>query len=132
MKCLITNLAKKVAPYLTPLQKLIPLSLAFWFSHIILRVLLLFRANPYGFPFVSKPDWYIFHAVGLDFLWIFNSVAVFLLLFSIVKIFRSFIASRPSNPPSKRVLSSESICIIVFALFHSAILPHTIWRAVVD
>lgn len=126
MKCLITNLAKKVAPYLTPLQKLIPLSLAFWFSHIILRVLLIFRANPYGFPFVSKPDWYIFHAVGLDFLWIFNSLAVFLLLFSIVKIFRSFIASRPSNPPSKRVLSSESICIIVFALFHSAILPLTI------
>ena len=74
MKTSISDLVRKIAEYLPPMQKWIVLSLAFWVSHIILRVLLLFRENPYGFPFVSKPDWYIFHAVCIDFLWISKSL----------------------------------------------------------
>lgn len=100
--------------YFTPLQKLIPLSLAFWISHIILRVMLLFRGDPYGFPFVSKPDWYIFHAVCLDFLWIFNSLTVFFLFSLFVKIF------------TKKRFFSESIFIFLYAIFHSIILPITL------
>jgi len=49
---------------------LLPIALAFWVVHIILRVLLLFRNDPYGIPFVNKPDWYIFHAVTWDYMWI--------------------------------------------------------------
>lgn len=126
MKRLTTDLAKKLAPYLTPLQKLIPLSLAFWFSHIVLRVLLLFRSNPYGFPFVSKPDWYIFHAITLDFLWICKSLVVFLLFAGIVKRFLSLKTSQNKSAIYKRGYSSESTFIVLYALFHSAILPLTI------
>lgn len=116
MKTLIANLAKKIAAFLPPLQKWIFISLAFWFSHIILRVLLLFRENPYGFPFVSKPDWYIFHAVCIDFLWISKSLIVFLLIAAIVK----FIASRKSR------FSGESVCITLYAIFHSVIILVTL------
>ena len=50
---------RKIVSRLEPSKNLIFISLAFWVSHIVLRILLLFRNNPYGFPFVSKPDWYI-------------------------------------------------------------------------
>jgi len=49
---------------------LLPTTLAFWVVHIILRILLLFRNDPYGMPFVNKPDWYIFHAITWDYMWI--------------------------------------------------------------
>ena len=61
---LFRKIAGKIAPCAAPFQKLVLISLAAWAMHIILRVLLLFRNNPYGFPFVSKPDWFIFHAVA--------------------------------------------------------------------
>jgi len=51
-------------------KALLPVTLAFWVAHIILRVLLLFRNDPYGIPFVNKPDWYIFHAITWDYMWI--------------------------------------------------------------
>ena len=54
--------------------------LAFWTVHIVLRAVLLFRDNPYGIPYVAKPDWYIFHAVCIDFLWILELSTPFLLL----------------------------------------------------
>ena len=76
----ILVVAKNLSKYFTALERLLLVSLAVWCVHIVLRVLLLFRANPYGFPFVSKPDWFIFHAVCIDFLWIINSLIVFLLL----------------------------------------------------
>ena len=63
MKPTILGFLKKVAASVAPFQKLVLISLAAWVTHILLRVLLLFRSNPYGFPFVSKPDWFIFHAV---------------------------------------------------------------------
>lgn|GEM_PF-439938 len=44
--------------------------LAIWLTHAVLRVLVLFRNDAYGFPFVGKPDWYIFHAFCIDVLWI--------------------------------------------------------------
>lgn len=69
----------------TPVAPWISVSLAFWLSHILLRVLLLFRINPFGFPFVSKPDWYIFHAICIDFIWICKALAVFLLLKGILE-----------------------------------------------
>jgi len=126
MRNVMTRSAKKVINYLIPLQKLIPLSLAFLFSHIILRVLLLFRSNPYGFPFVSKPDWYIFHAVCLDFLWICNSLLVFFLLIGIIKFLTSFRTSQTDKSSRKRILTIESIGVILYALFHSVILPFTL------
>ncbi len=45
---------------------------AVFLTHILLRCALLFRNDAFGHPFVSKPDWYIFHAVAIDFLWIVN------------------------------------------------------------
>lgn len=94
-------------------------SLAFWGSHILLRILLLFRENPYGFPFVSKPDWYIFHAVCIDFVWIFNSLAVFLLLPFLWKILR-----KKSGVPEKHPI--EKIWFAVFLVFHSTVLLFTL------
>ncbi|MDB5047159.1 MAG: sulfatase [Fibrobacteres bacterium] len=44
--------------------------LAVWVTHAVLRVFLIFRHDAYGFPFVGKPDWYIFHALCIDVLWI--------------------------------------------------------------
>jgi len=61
-------------------RTLLPIALAFWVVHIILRVLLLFRVNPYGTPFVNKPDWYIFHAVTWDYMWIAISLAAWTLI----------------------------------------------------
>lgn len=116
MRKSIADLVRKIAEYLPPMQKWIVLSLAFWVSHIILRVLLLFRENPYGFPFVSKPDWYIFHAVCIDFLWISKSFVIFLLLACIFKFIRG-----------KRRFSGESILFSLYVIFHSVILLVTLF-----
>ncbi len=97
-------------------------SLAFWISHIFLRVLLLFRENPYGFPFVSKPDWYIFHAICIDFIWICNALVVFLLVLALSKIVGARLAGRRS---AKRV-SFESLLFSLYAVFHSVILLFTL------
>ncbi|GHV14654.1 hypothetical protein AGMMS49938_11180 [Fibrobacterales bacterium] len=43
-------------------------------------MVLIFRSDPYGLPFVSKPDWFIFHAVCIDFLWIINFFAAFAII----------------------------------------------------
>ncbi len=61
-------------------RTLLPLSAAVYLLHIILRSLLLFRSDAYGIPFVGKPDWYIFHAIALDYLWIIHSLIFFLLI----------------------------------------------------
>lgn len=53
---------------------------AFWAVHGLLRFVLLFRSNPYGIPFVAKPDWYIFHALCIDYIWIAEMALPFLLL----------------------------------------------------
>ena len=39
-------------------------------THFILRLFHLGRNDAYGFPLVSKLDWYIFHALAIDYLWI--------------------------------------------------------------
>ncbi|MEO6097830.1 MAG: sulfatase-like hydrolase/transferase [Fibrobacteria bacterium] len=44
--------------------------LAVWSTHALVRLLTIFRDDAYGFPFVGKPDWYIFHAFCIDILWI--------------------------------------------------------------
>lgn len=44
---------------------------AFWGVHGVLRIFVLSRHNAFGLPFVSKFDWYIFHALAIDFLWLF-------------------------------------------------------------
>lgn len=99
-------------------SKLIFVALAFWVSHIFLRVLLLFRSNPYGFPFVSKPDWYIFHAVCLDFLWIFNSLVIFTIGAGVFQILRKKFF------PNFNL--KFSLSTILFTLFHSIILLVTL------
>ncbi|MDB5104354.1 MAG: sulfatase [Fibrobacteres bacterium] len=44
--------------------------LAVWVTHVVLRAAVLYRKDAYGFPFVGKPDWYVFHAISIDWLWI--------------------------------------------------------------
>ena len=97
-----------------PFQKLVLISLAVWVTHIVLRVLLLFRSNPYGFPFVSKPDWFIFHAVCLDFMWIVNALVVFLVL----GVLASLLVSKTAIV--------AKVTAILYAVFHSAILLLTL------
>ena len=118
MKLTILGFLKKVAASVAPFQKLVLISLAAWLTHIVLRVLLLFRSNPYGFPFVSKPDWFIFHAVCIDFMWIVNALVVFLILGGIV----AGIFSK--NARAKAIISK--IVPILYGVFHTAILLLTL------
>ena len=110
----IANLLKAVGRSVAPLQNLVLISLAAWCTHIVLRVLLLFRSNPYGFPFVSKPDWFIFHAVCIDFMWICNALLVFLILGGL----------------AYRITSGKAIVVkiatILYAVFHGIILFFTL------
>lgn len=117
MKPTILNLLKKTAASFAPFQKLVLISLAAWTMHIVLRVMLLFRSNPYGFPFVSKPDWFIFHAVCLDFLWIVNALAVF----AIVGCAIAKIAGKASQ-----AATIAKVTTILYAVFHAVILPFTL------
>ncbi|MBQ3715420.1 MAG: sulfatase-like hydrolase/transferase [Fibrobacter sp.] len=117
MKPNILNLLKNAATSFAPFQKLVLISLAAWVMHIVLRVMLLFRSNPYGFPFVSKPDWFIFHAICLDFLWIVNALAIFAVVgFAIAKI-----AGKAS-----RAATVAKVTTILYAVFHAVILPFTL------
>ncbi len=115
MKKKIADVISKVAPYLVPFKNLIPISLAVWCTHIIFRFLLLFRNNPYGFPFVSKPDWYIFHAICIDFIWIVKALLVFLVAGAIAK----FIGSKLNI---KSRVSLVKIISIIFVIFHVVIM----------
>lgn len=126
MKILPAGVVQRFAPFFASVQKGAPLSLAFFVSHFLLRLLLLFRSNPYGFPFVSKPDWYIFHAVCLDFIWIANALVVFALLstgINAVVLWKS--KSRRSVTPNE-ALAGETVIMAMFALFHSTILLLTL------
>ena len=120
MKPAFLNVLKKIGASVAPLQNLVLISLAAWFTHILLRVLLLFRSNPYGFPFVSKPDWFIFHAVCIDFLWIVNALLVFLILGGIVLRIAS------NNAAGTRVKTVAKITTILYAAFHCFILFFTL------
>lgn len=53
--------------------------LAVWVTHAILRGFLLLRKDAFGFPFVGKADWYLFHAFCIDILWILGYSLPFLL-----------------------------------------------------
>ena len=59
---------------------LLPVALASLIIHAILRILLLCRNNPYGMPFVNKSDWYIFHAIAWDYIWIAASLALWVFI----------------------------------------------------
>ena len=114
MRIKIANILKSIGHSVAPLQKLVLISLAAWATHILLRVLLLFRSNPYGFPFVSKPDWFIFHAVCIDFMWIVNALVVFLILGGIVY----------RITQGKAIVTK--VTTILYAIFHTAILLLTL------
>lgn len=121
MKPSILNLLKKTVASLAPFQNLVPISLAAWAMHILLRVMLLFRNNPYGFPFVSKPDWFIFHAVCLDFLWICNALVVFVVVGALL----AKIIGGQSNKATRAAIVVK-ITTILYATFHAVILPFTL------
>ena len=110
---------QKIAKFLEPSKNLVLISLAFWITHILLRVMLLFRSNPYGFPFVSKPDWFIFHAVCIDFMWICNALVVFAILGGIV----AQIAKHKSEKIQK---NTAKVTTILYTVFHSVILLFTL------
>lgn len=118
MKPSILGFLKNVAASVAPFQKLVLISLAAWLTHIVLRVLLLFRSNPYGFPFVSKPDWFIFHAVCIDFMWIVNALVVFLILGGI------FYRVTAGKETAKAVVVKATT--VLYAVFHTAILLLTL------
>ena len=111
---MMQSIFNKIKEFLRPYKNIIYISLAVWCVHIILRILLLFRNNPYGFPFVSKPDWYIFHAITLDFLWICNSLAIFLIIGVIIQ------------AATKKRATAEKALTITYAVFHSVLLIATI------
>jgi hypothetical protein len=123
MKQLLGNFFSRLGRVLAPFQSIILISLAAWVTHIVLRVLLLFRSNPYGFPFVSKPDWFIFHAVCLDFMWIVNALVVFLVL----GVLASFLVSKIAKSPDSGSLSVVAkVTTVLYAVFHSVILLLTL------
>lgn len=56
------------------------LLITLWLVHTLLRAFLLGRVSAMGLPFVSKFEWYIFHAVAIDYNWILPSFLPLLLL----------------------------------------------------
>ena len=102
------------------MQKLVLISIAAWVTHIVLRVLLLFRSNPYGFPFVSKPDWFIFHAVCIDFMWIVNALVVFLIIGAI-----AFKITDALNSDRAKKIANKTLTTL-YAVFHGVILLLTL------
>ncbi|MDQ3001008.1 MAG: sulfatase-like hydrolase/transferase [Fibrobacterota bacterium] len=52
--------------------------MAVWVTHAVLRGFLLLRKDAFGFPIVGKADWYFFHAVCIDILWILGYSLPFL------------------------------------------------------
>ena len=125
---------QKIAKFFEPSKNLVLISLAFWITHILLRVMLLFRSNPYGFPFVSKPDWFIFHAVCIDFMWICNALVVFMVLGGIAsKIASSRCADSKIADTRSAGISNEAtiskvakVTTIAYTVFHSVILLFTL------
>lgn len=111
------NVLQALLAFLGNQKKLVFVSLAAWISHILLRVFLLFRNNPYGFPFVSKPDWYIFHAVCLDFIWISKALVIFLAIIGIIRI----VAAKKENVLAR----ASKTGLTIYAIFHSVILFYT-------
>ena len=110
---------QKIAKFLEPSKNLVLISLAFWITHILLRVMLLFRSNPYGFPFVSKPDWFIFHAICIDFMWICNALVVFAILGGIF-------ARAVQTKNATKTKTAEKVTTILYTIFHSVILLFTL------
>ncbi len=51
-----------------------------YLTHALLRLVLLFRVDPFGNPFVGRTDWYVFHALAIDVLWVLPYSAPFLTL----------------------------------------------------
>ena len=116
---MLGNFFKKLGGALSPFQNLVLISLAAWGMHILLRVMLLFRNNPYGFPFVSKPDWFIFHAICIDFMWIVNALVVFLI--------RGAIASGSAGRLGSKYGSiTQKTVSVLYGIFHSVILLLTL------
>lgn len=113
MKLFVKELVEKIASYLSPFKRLLFISLAAWIIHACLRAFLLFRVNPYGFPFVSKPDWYIFHAICFDFIWICNALVIFAIIGGAL--------NRLTN--GKKInLKISTIVTVIYAAFHSVLL----------
>ena len=110
---------QKIAKFFEPSKNLVLISLAFWITHILLRVMLLFRSNPYGFPFVSKPDWFIFHAVCIDFMWICNALVAFMILGGIAAQFAKCKTDKIKQNVAK-------VTTILYTIFHSVILLFTL------
>ncbi len=117
LKQTIVDYAQKLQTIFAPAKKLVYFTLATWIAHIILRVLLLFRSNAYGFPFVSKPDWYIFHAVCLDFMWIVNSLVIFAIIGAVLQPILKKITTK---------VSGHGIGLTLFCIFHGVVLMLTI------
>ena len=51
-------------------NRLLAYCLAVLTTHALLRIALLLRSDAHGEPFVGKVDWYLFHAIAIDWLWI--------------------------------------------------------------
>ncbi len=120
---------RKISKFFEPTKNLVLISLAFWVTHILLRIMLLFRSNPYGFPFVSKPDWFIFHAICIDFMWICNALVVFMILGGIAVKIASPKGSRNANEKVADIskgITTAKITTILYTVFHSVILLFTL------
>jgi hypothetical protein len=86
--------------------------LAVWMTHGALRLAVLLRNDAYGFPFVGKADWYIFHALAIDWLWILKwslPVLALLVLFG----------AMGRRGPAKAAF-------VLLAVFHSLLLLFTV------
>jgi hypothetical protein len=72
---LIINMNTKKSTFQTILFITIPLLIV----HTWLRLMQLGRLDAFGKPFVGKLEWYIFHAISIDFRWILLSLLPFAL-----------------------------------------------------
>ncbi|MEO7426715.1 MAG: sulfatase-like hydrolase/transferase, partial [Fibrobacteria bacterium] len=91
--------------------------IAVWVTHMILRTFLIFRKDAYGFPFVGKPDWYIFHAYCIDALWIAGYSSPFLV--------GAWLLGGMESARRRRWLAGS--LFLALAAIHSALLLFTVF-----
>ena len=111
-----------------PLNRAFAYLLAVWMTHGLLRAALLYRRDAYGFPFVGKPDWYIFHALAIDLLWIlgFSLPALTVLAIAAAGGGRAARVGGKAGSGAKVQRLAVRGALLALGVFHSTVLLFTV------
>ncbi len=87
--------------------------------HTVLRFYVLIRPTVYNSPFVSKFEWYFFHAIAIDFTWLFY---LLLVLFFVASFFPK------KYLKIKTVIFISQIVLVILSLLDHEVMRHLNWH----